>query len=570
MTGSHTPRQAPATTPTASPDTRREPTTRDAPAGPDTPRKAAIQDTPASPDATSRRTRPDTRRKPTAQDTPGERVVVVGAGIAGLAAAYELQCAGVEAVVLEASGRPGGKIDSSQVAGLTVDSGPDGFVARDPAAADLCRRIGLGDDLVAPASRGAYVWVGGRMRPLPAQSLLGVPWTADAVAGTGIVSERGTQALRRGLDHDNAALTGDATVGEVLRPRVGDEVFEHLVDPLLGGINAGSADDMSIAACAPLLYEAVCRGGPLGAALQAVAAQHAGTASASPAATPSLRRQQGAAHRGRGHDEATNAHRGHDEGAPAPVFLSVRGGVTRIVDALAAELGTAVNLGTTVQSLSRAPGRGARRWRLTTPSGRLDADAVILACPAWESARLLEPLAAEAAGVLAAIEYSDVVLTTFAIRSERLGRPLDASGYLVPRNQGLLTTACSWASSKWRHYAHEEVAVLRVSAGRTDDRRWLDLAPDELVSTLAAELAATGLISPTDASQRRFGAQVTPWRRSLPQYRPGHLERIARAHDCLAAQTPGLAVAGAALVGVGLPACIRSGGAAAASVMHRP
>ena len=547
MTGSHTPRQAPVPTSTASPDT---------------PRKAAAQDTPASPDATSRRTRPDTPRKAAAQDTPAGRVAVVGAGIAGLAAAYELQCAGIETVVMEASGRPGGKIDSSQVGGLTVDSGPDGFVARDPAASALCRRIGLGNDLVAPASGGAYVWVDGRLRPLPTRSLLGVPWTADAVAGTGIVSERGTQALRHGLDRDAVALTGDATVGEVLRPRVGDEVFEQLVDPLLGGINAGAADDMSIAACAPLLYEAARRGGPLGAALQAVAAQHAGATSATAAgATPQSHPQEMVA--------ARHSH-GHDAGAPVPVFLSVRGGVTRIVDALAAELGTAVSLGTTVQSLGRAPGRGTRRWRLTTPSGRLDADAVVLACPAWESARLLEPLAAEAAAILAAIEYSDVALTTFALQSERLTRALDASGYLVPRNQGLLTTACSWASSKWRHYAHEAVAVLRVSAGRTDDRRWLDLAPDKLVSTLASELAQTGLISPTDASKGRFMAEVAPWRRCLPQYRPGHLERIARAQDCLAAQTPGLAVAGAALGGVGLPACIRSGQAAAASVMHRP
>lgn len=461
------------------------------------------------------------------------RVAVVGAGISGLTAAYELRQAGIETVVLEASDRAGGKIDSSPLGCLMIDSGPDGFVARDPAAAELCRRLGLGADLVEPASSGAFVWVDGGLRPLPARSVLGVPWTAGAVAGTGIVSERGEAELARGLARHAGPLAGDASVGEVLRPRVGDEVFERLVDPLLGGINAGSADEMSIEACAPPLFEAARRGGPLGPALQEAATRQ-----------------------------------GDDHGAAAaPVFQSVRGGVARIVDALSAELGEAVNLNTPAQSLAPAATGGAgQRWTVTTANGPLDADGVILACPAWEAARLLEPLAPDAAAVLGDIEYSDVALTVFAVPHERLARPLDGRGFLVPRSQGLLTTACSWASAKWRHYAHEGLAVLRVSAGRTDDRRWRDLDSPELVSALAAELAETGLVSAGDAARGRFEARVTPWHRSLPQYRPGHLERIAAVEACLAGDTPGLAAAGAALRGVGLPACVRGARAAAERV----
>lgn len=465
------------------------------------------------------------------------RVVVAGAGISGLAAAYELQRAGVETVVLEAGDRAGGKIDSALVGGLTVDSGPDGFVARDPAAAELCRQLGLGPDLVEPASSGAFVWVDGCLRPLPARSVLGLPWTADAVRGTGIVSEGAADALARVLAYHADPLPGDASVGEVLRPRVGDEVFERLVDPLLGGINAGSADEMSIEACALPLYEAARRGGPLGPALQEVAARQ-----------------------GRNHDPEAAARQGrnHNPEAPAPVFQSVRGGVTRIVDVLAAELGEAVKLATPVESVEPAATQGAgRRWRVTTPSGPLDADGVILTCPAWESARLLEPLAPDAATILGDIEYADVGLATFVVRSEHLARPLDGSGFLVPRGQGLLTTACSWASAKWRHYAHEGLAVLRVSAGRTDDRRWLDLSEEELVAALANELAATGMVSPADATRGRFEVRVTPWLRSLPQYRPGHLERAAAVEACLADSSPGLVAAGAAFRGVGLPACIR-------------
>ena len=463
------------------------------------------------------------------------RVAVVGAGISGLAAAYELQHAGIEAVVLEAGDRPGGKIDDAPVGCLTVEVGPDGFVARDPAAAELCGRLGLGPDLVEPASSGAFVWVDGCLRPLPSRSVLGLPWTADAVRGTGIVSAAGADALARGLACDADPLPGDASVGEALRPRVGNEVFECLIDPLLGGINAGSADRMSIEACAPPLYEAARRRGPLGPALRQVAARQS---------------------------------RDHDPEAPVPVFQSVRGGVTRMVDALAAELGDAVRLSTPVQSVGPATSRSDRGWRVTTPDGPLDADGVILACPAWESARLLDPLVPDAAGILGEVEYSDVVLAVFVLQDDRLARPLDGSGFLVPRGQGLLTTACSWASAKWRHYDHEGLAVLRVSAGRTDDRRWLDLSEDELVVALASELAETGMVSASDAAQGRFEARITPWLRSLPQYRPGHLQRVAAVDACLASEAPGLAATGAAFRGVGLPACIR-GAREAATVVRR-
>ncbi len=465
--------------------------------------------------------------------SPRGRVAVIGAGIAGLTAAYELKCAGIEAVVLEASDRAGGKIDDSQVGSLTVDSGPDGFVARDPAAAELCRRIGLGTDLVESAASGAYVWLDGRLMPLPARSVLGVPWTADAVAGTGIVSDQGADALRRGLAHDAAPLVGDASVGEVLRPRVGDEVFERLIDPLLGGINAGAADQMSIKACAAPLYEAASRGGPLGLVLQEVAARQ-----------------------------------GRDPEGPAsaPVFQSVRGGISRIVAALVTELGDAVSLSTPAQTVTPAAARGGPRWTVATPSGPVDANAVILACPAWEAARLLEPLAPDAAQTLGEIEYSDVVLAAFVAQHKHLARALDGSGFLVPRSQGLLTTACSWASSKWHHYGREGLAVLRVSAGRTDDQRWLDLDSAELVSVLTGELAETGVIWSKDADRGCLETRVTPWHRSLPQYRPGHLERIAAVEACLASETPGLVAAGAAFRGLGLPACVRSARTAAATI----
>ena len=329
-------------------------------------------------------------------------------------------------------------------------------------------------------------------------------------------------------------MDGDATVGEVLRPRVGDEVFEALVDPLLGGVNAGSADHMSIAACAPPLYEAARQGGPFGAALQQASARQ-------------------------------GIHR--DDADPPPVFQSVRGGLARMVDALITGIGDSVSLSTPVQQVARAAGAGGGpRWRVTTRGGAVEADAVIVACPAWEAARLLEPLAPDAARILDGIEYAGVALTTFAVSCEHLARPLDGSGFLVPRSQGLLMTACSWTSSKWRHCSLAGRAILRVSAGRTDDPRWLELDSTGLVAALSTELAETGVISREAAAKGRFEARTARWHRSLPQFRPGHLERVGALESCLESETPGLVTAGAALRGLGLPACIRSGQKAAAVV----
>ena len=535
---------------------------------------------------------------------------MVGAGITGLAAAFELRRAGIDAVVLEAGDRPGGKVDSAAVGGMTVDSGPDGFLARDPAAADLCRRLGLGSELVAPASSSAYVWVGGGLRPFPDRSVLGAPFDAETVAGRGIVSAAGLEDLRRRLRWDGPALTGDASVGEVLRPRIGDEVFERLVDPLLGGINAGAADEMSIEASSPPLYEAARRGGAFGPALREVAAARSGE---------------------------------REAGTAGPLFQTVRGGTARIIHALTAVLDGAVHLSTPALSLtprSRGTGR-APFWTVSTPRGSFDADGVILAAPAWETARLVEAHADEAAEILGGIEYADVALlmlvagevaggvtpkmmgetageTAAETADETAGEdgrdharlPLDGSGFLVPRGEGLLMTACSWSSSKWSHYSRDGGCVLRVSAGRTDDRRWIDLEPADLVDALVGELVETGVLSEcaakgavTDAAgglatgtaaagglatgtvagtvgrlatgtrtaaagglatttAAGLALRLKPWRRSLPQYRPGHLDRVATVEACLAAEAPGVVATGAAFRGLGLPACVRQAEAA--------
>lgn len=442
-------------------------------------------------------------------------VVVIGGGITGLAAAHELQQQGREFLLLEASSRVGGKIDGGPVGGLVIDSAADGFLARQPEMTDLVVEIGLGDNLVKPSGGQAFIWANGALRAIPSPSVLGVPLDTDAVAASGIVSDSGVADLQRGFDSMHQALVADATVGEVLRPIIGSEVFERLVDPLLGGINAGSADLMSIRAGAPQLAAAASLGGDMRANL---AAQES--------------------------DSAKH---------PGTVFLGVSGGSIRIIERLRQRLGTAIRTDSPATSMERRAGG----WVVDTPTGPLKAARVVLATPAAVTARLVERYCPQAASMLRGIPYSSAVLVTLVVDRDRIAHPLDGSGFLVPRDQGLLMTACSWTSSKWRHYDDGKHAVLRVSAGRSDDPRWLALHPEEIVTQLTDELAETiGL-------DCKPVARVTQWRESLPQYAPGHLDRITAVEDEIAAEAPGVVATGAAFRGLGLPACVRQGRAAA-------
>ena len=448
-----------------------------------------------------------------------ERVVVVGAGITGLAAAHEADRRGLDITVLEAASQAGGKIDSGFVDGASlpfpVDMAADGFLARQPEVVELCHELGLGDDLVAPTGARAFVWANGGLRAIPAPSVLGVPFDPDAVAASGIVSEAAVDDLRARLDLDHPPVVGDAGVGELLRPRVGDEIFERLIDPLLGGINAGNADGLSIGAGAAQLATAARAGGSLRTALRAQV------------------------------DAAQAA-------AAGPVFNGVEGGNRRIIDALVDELGDRVRLGQAVVGLER----DGEQWLVATDTAQYAADRVVLATPAWITAGLIAPFASTAAGNLADLAYGDAVLVTFVVPRTGLDHALDGSGFLVPRAEGLLMTACSWSSSKWAHYDDGEHAILRVSAGRTDDTRWLDMTPDEVVARLTDELALTvGL-------HANAVVRITPWKQSLPQYRPGHLDRCDEIDAELAAFAPGVIVTGAQMRGLGLPACVRQGRAA--------
>ncbi len=399
--------------------------------------------------------------------------MVVGGGITGLAAAHEARRQGLDAVVLEAATRAGGKIDSGFVDGaelpFPVDMAADGFLARQPEVVELCHELGLGDDLVAPTGAQAFIWADGALRSIPTPSVLGVPFEPDTVAATGLISEAGVADLAARVDIEHEPLAHDASVGEVMRPRVGDEVFERLVDPLLGGINAGNADGLSIEAGAPQLFAAACAGGSLrdGLRAQVTAGQAA---------------------------------------AGGPVFNGVKGGNRRIIDTLVEQLGSRVRLGQTVVAIER-DGAG---WVVVTSDARFPADRVVLATPAWITAGLVAPFAPTAATTLADLVYGDAVLVTYVVDKAGIEHDLAGSGFLVPRSEGLLMTACSWASSKWgttttdamRSCGSPPVAPTIV-AGSTSTRH-------NCSTTSAASSRSPWACTPSPSRESRRGVSRSP------------------------------------------------------------
>jgi len=462
-------------------------------------------------------------------------VAVVGGGIAGLAAAHELaDRQGVTTTVLEASERLGGKVQTAPFADTDLDTGPDAFLARRPEAVQLCRELGLLDRLEAPVTGKAWLWVRGRLRPVPSATLLGVPTGVPAVARAGVLSPMGLARLAAAplLARRRHPLgpEEDRTIGELVRRSLGDEVHERLVDPLVGGINAGDTDALSIDAVAPQLAAAARRSADMAAGARAVQA-------AAPAAPP---------------------------GAAAPVFYGLPGGMAGLVTALEVRLAAArveVRVGSAAEALTREGGA----WAVRAAGGDVRADAVILASPAPVSARLLRPLDPAVADTFGDISHASVALVALAWPRDAVPHLPPGSGFLVPRGEGRLMTACSWSSSKWAHLgAASGRVIFRVSAGRADDHRARAMDDDELEARLRLELREVMGIRALPVAVR-----VTRWDDAFPQYAPGHLGRIADAEAGLAARLPGLALAGAALRGVGIPACIGSGRAAARAVVER-
>lgn len=454
-------------------------------------------------------------------------IVIVGAGIAGLTAAWQLVCAGTDptdVLVLEGSPRVGGKLALAEIAGHRVDVGAESLLAARPEATELVREVGLGGALTAPATMSASVWSRGRLWPLPTGTLMGIP--GDPEAARGLLTDDEIARLRGERPWPDP-VTQDVAVGDYVATRLGDAVVDRLVEPLLGGVYAAHARELSMAASVPALFAAAERGESLLATAATASAARAGTLSGSNA------------------------------------FAGIVGGVGSLPEALAAALrhrGVTIETGITVRQLAR-DGTG---WRLTTgpvPAPvHLDAGAVIVAVPAPAAARLLVGEAPHTAAILGDVEVASMAIITLAIDRATLPGELPGSGFLVPATDGRTIKASTFSANKWAWVdaLDDEVIFLRASIGRAGETAALQRPDEQLVQTAVAEIGqAVGF-----PLSRVIDSHVQRWGGGLPQYAVGHLDRMARVSAELTG-VPGLEVCGATYGGVGIPAVIASARAAA-------
>jgi protoporphyrinogen/coproporphyrinogen III oxidase len=483
-------------------------------------------------------------------------VVIVGGGIAGLAAAFFLRDEPVRVTVLEGSPRLGGKLSVSEVAGVAVDEGAEALLTTRPEGTGLIAQVGLAGDRAEPGTTSSAIWTLGALRPLPRRQFMGVPSDLAELARSGVVSGAGAARASQDLELPPTMRDGDVPVAEFVGARFGAEVVDRLVDPLLGGVYAGRSSDLSFDATMPALAAASRRYRSL--------AQAAGSLLPPPVPDPA----------------------GDQDLAPAgtrsggSVFTTLAGGLGLLPAFLAKASGAQVQTNAVTRALSpapAAPGAG-RGWRLTVGSAaaeeHIDADAVIIAVPARPAGRLLAgvPGASAAATAFGAISYASMAIVTLAYpRSAFPGAGLAAlgwSGYLVPAVDGRAVKAVTFSTVKWPHLADaavsgaEPLEIVRCSVGRIGEEALLQRADEDLAAVAAAELAAATGVRGGPVAHR-----VTRWGGALPQYTVGHLDRVARIRDAVAGQ-PGLAVCGAAYDGVGIPACVATARAAASQVME--
>ena len=437
------------------------------------------------------------------------RVAVVGGGLAGLTAGRGLVAAGHEVVVLEASPDVGGKLRRAEVGGVLVDVGAEAMLNRRPEGVDLAAELGL--PIEHPAVASSRIWTRGALRPLP-RSLMGVPLDLDQLGDSGVLSDDGLARVLAERDLPPSVVTGDVSVGGLVDERFGPEVTDRLVEPLLGGVYAGHAREISALASVP----------------QLVALATQGSVLAQSAQVPTT----------------------YD----LPVFAGIPGGMGGLTDALAA--GLDVRRSETVRGIERTTTGFALTLGAASEPRRLEADAVVVATPAAAAARLLAGLAPVAARDLAEVESASMAVVTFAFAADDVRGLDDSSGFLVPPVDGRAIKASTFSFVKWgwvrRAGAEAGLVHLRTSLGRHREEAVLQRDDAGLVDLSLAELReAVGLVArPVDTHVQRWGG-------GLPQYAVGHHDRVARVRAAVA-EVPGLAVCGATYDGVGVPAVIGS------------
>ena len=431
---------------------------------------------------------------------------------------------------MEADSRLGGKILTEQAGGFVIEGGPDSFLSQKPWGLELCRKLGLEDRVIGtnPDRRRTFVYSRGRLEELPEGLALGFPTKLGPLLRSGLLSWPAKLRLGAEIFVPRRLEEGDESLGGFFRRRLGHQALERIIEPLMTGIYAGDAEQLSIRATFPRFPEMEREHGSLvRSMLDARRKQGKGAKRESPRWTP---------------------------------FVTLRGGLSELVRTLTGRLSSVkVCQGRRVQAI-RARGEGAGYDVLLESGPPLAADALVLATPAFDGARLLDPLDGNLAELMRGIPYASTATVTLGYRREGFSHDLDGYGFVVPRVERRVLLASTWSSSKWDHRAPDGSALIRSYIGGAGREAVLERPDDDIVALVREELRAI-----MGVTEEPVLAKVYRWPRAMPQYLVGHLDRLAAIEERLT-RLPGVFAAGAAYRGVGIPDCIRDGLGAAERV----
>jgi protoporphyrinogen/coproporphyrinogen III oxidase len=465
-----------------------------------------------------------------------KRIAIIGGGISGLSAAYRLQKARqagvpVEYTLFESSARLGGSISSERIEGCMVEAGPDSFLTEKPWAAALCKELGLADQIIGSndSQRKTYIVVHNKLIPLPDGLMFMVPTKLVPTALSPLFSLGTKVRMARELLHPPRPMQGDETVGELVERHFGAEVVDRLADPLLSGVYGGDANKLSARAVLPRFVEMEEKYGSLSRAMLAAHKKMAAGAKSQPARS---------------------------------LFSSLKNGMQQMVDGVVAQLKPeALRLRTRVRGIY--PHNDG--WRLAIEMGEDSyCDAVVLATPANVAGALLEAVDAELANDLLGVTYSSSVTVALGYYLEQLQHLPPGFGFLVPRSEGTRMLACTFVHNKFPHRTPADKGLLRCFLGGARDEAVLSLSDDELLAAVRAELKNI-----VKLNANPIFARVYRWRGAMAQYESGHIARVQRIEKRVSAIT-GLAIAGNAFHGIGVPDCVRSGQQAAEAILGAP
>ncbi len=460
--------------------------------------------------------------------------MVVGGGISGLAAAYDLTRAGVSCTVLEKRPRAGGVIQTRIEEDCVLECGPDSFLSAKPDALALIKELGLEAGVIGSndRERRTYIWKHGRLVQLPEGVMMIVPSRAMPMVKSSLLGW--PTKIRMGLEYfrkpDPAVSSRDRSVAEFVTDHFGQETLDYLAEPLLSGVYGGDPARLSIASVLPRFVEMEKKYGSL---VRGVLASQAATRS--------------------------SAAKNGSAGGPAeraPLFRTLRGGLGTLVDALAARVEIAHG---DVEAIEKA---GTGGFRLRVAGEWVLADHVVLACPAWAAAKLLGSVDAALADLLGAIEYSSSATVSLIYRDSEFDGMQAGHGFLVPKKERKRLAACTYVGTKFLGRIPDDKIALRCFFGGAGDAKVLEESDESLVEMARAELARMVKLHAAPVSH-----VISRWPKSMAQYTVGHAKRIEEIR-ARAAAIPGLHLAGNAYEGIGIPDCIRTGRIAAKKILE--